>query len=239
MASTSETGHYVNIANYNQLIVACTSFGAFYNPSNPLLSVASMQLLYTDALNQHNVVTAALQPYTTQVNFRQTRFALLRPLSVRIVNALSVAANVDPKIVEDARSIVSSIRGERISKVVPESETKISVAQTSYNMLYDHCAKLVALVAAVPTYAPNESDLQVINITAFSTSLLNANNAVIQAASNLRSAKMGRNEILYRTKDGLVDVALAAKVYVGSAFGKISEPYRTIKGIKFTRVKIN
>jgi hypothetical protein len=239
MASTSETGHYVNIANFNQLIVACTSLGPSYNPSNPLLSVASMQLLYTDTLNQNNVVTANLQPYTLQVNLRQTVFADMRQRSTRIVNAASITANVDPKVVEDLRSILASIRGKRISKAIPESETQISVAQTSFNMWYDHFAKLVALVAAIPGYAPNETDLQIININALRDSLLTANNAVVQAVSNLRLSKIGRNEYLYRAGDGVVDIALAAKVYIGTVFGKNSQPYNTVKGIKFTRVKIN
>jgi hypothetical protein len=235
MASSSETGHYKNIANFNLLRTACASFGSNYNPSNPILQVPNMVLLYTDAATQHTAVTTALVPYKAAVNARQTVYADMRKRSTRIFYAVKVSANVDSKIVEDVRSILFSIRGERISKAIPESETQISVAQTSFDNLYDHFAKLVALVGAIPTYAPNEVELQIVTITALREALLAANNLVISAAASLNTATMGRNEILYRATDGVVEVALSSKTYVGSAFGKNSDPYRAVKGIKFTR----
>lgn len=235
MASTSETGHYKNIANFNVLRTACASFGAFYNPSNSVLQVPNMVLLHTDAVTQHEAVSIALVPYRTSVNSRQTLFADMRKRATRIFYALKVAANVDPKIVEDARSILFSIRGTRISKAVPESETQISVAQTSFDNLYDHFAKFVALIIAVPSYSPNEVELQNATIIAMRDALLASNNLVISSAASLKTATMGRNDVLYRPTDGVVEVALASKVYIGSAFGKNSDPYRAVKGIKFSR----
>ena len=39
MASTSETGHAKNVANFSTLISFCTAYDTKYNPSNPALSL--------------------------------------------------------------------------------------------------------------------------------------------------------------------------------------------------------
>jgi hypothetical protein len=39
MASNTETGHNKNVTNFETLIIACTGFGAEYNPSNPNITI--------------------------------------------------------------------------------------------------------------------------------------------------------------------------------------------------------
>ena len=60
MASTSETGHAVNISNFKLLIDKCASFGAGYNPSNTNLTIANMTILWTTATGFHLTFTTAL-----------------------------------------------------------------------------------------------------------------------------------------------------------------------------------
>ena len=47
MASTSETGHAKNVANFQDLTSFCTGYGATYNPTNPRLTLAELENLYT------------------------------------------------------------------------------------------------------------------------------------------------------------------------------------------------
>ena len=50
MASTSETGHAKNVANFQDLQSFCTGYGAAYNPTNPTISMAALTTKHTEAL---------------------------------------------------------------------------------------------------------------------------------------------------------------------------------------------
>ena len=41
MASTTETGHAKNVANFEDLISFCTGYGASYNPSKAAIAIAA------------------------------------------------------------------------------------------------------------------------------------------------------------------------------------------------------
>ena len=47
MASTSETGHAKNVANFQELIAFVTGYGATYNPNKNALKLPQLNALYT------------------------------------------------------------------------------------------------------------------------------------------------------------------------------------------------
>jgi hypothetical protein len=51
MASTTETGHAKNVANFEDLISFCTGYGASYNPSKASIKLAALTTKRTDAVN--------------------------------------------------------------------------------------------------------------------------------------------------------------------------------------------
>jgi hypothetical protein len=115
MASTSETGHYKNIANFSLLITTCQGFGSAYQPNNPVIQIANLLTRHATATTLHNAVAAAKQPYTQAVNARQIDFKPMPKLSTRIVNSLAVSPNVQSNLVDDARTILRKIRGIRVN----------------------------------------------------------------------------------------------------------------------------
>ncbi len=234
MASTSETGHYKNIANFHQLYTVCNTLGPSYNPSNPLLSITSLNTLHNNALLAYNTSITTKQPYTQAVNARQADFAGMRQTATRVFHAFKITPTVDAALLADLKSILDRIRGERTTKAVPESENAISVSQQSFDMLYSHYSKFIALVMQVPAYSPNEPELQPAQLVTLQNLLLSRNQSVVQASMQYKATVIGRNDLLYREPDGIVPVAKAVKSYIGSAFGTSSEPYRIIKGIRFT-----
>ena len=56
MASTSETGHAKNIANFQDLISFCQGYGTSYNPTNPRLTLAELENLYTTSQSKLQAV---------------------------------------------------------------------------------------------------------------------------------------------------------------------------------------
>lgn len=261
MASTSETGHAINVANFEEIISRCISYGVIYNPSKATLQIPSMQALRVTALGNLASVNSAIVVLVNAINARQIAFDPIKPLATRIVNALD-ATSASDELVNDAKTINRKIQGKRkgetkppttptdpvpsvpptgtdpapIPPPVPTPE-QISVSQQSYDSLLENFNKLILLVAAEPSYTPNEVDLQVATLTALAGTLATQNTAVIDANSALSNARIARNHTLYDDTTGLYDIQLEVKKYVKSVFGASSEEYKQIAKIKFTDYK--
>ena len=74
-------------------------------------------------------------------------------------------------------------------------------------------------------YAPNEAELKLAALTAYSTALKNANTAVISATTPLSNARITRDEALYAEGTGLIALAALVKKYVKSIYGADSPQY--------------
>lgn len=243
MASTSETGHAKNAANFEDLISFCTGYGAQYNPSKAILQIANLTTLHTNAQNSIGSVTASKTAFSNATNARQNAFDPLKKHCTRVVNALD-ATDATDKLVKDAKSINNKIQGKRAGeKPKPVSATatdaaedkSISVSQQSYDSLIDNFDKLIQLVGTEPTYTPNETELQISTLQTDLGNLKTVNTAVINAYTNYSNSRITRNNILYGATSGLVDVALEVKKYVKSVFGATSPQFKQVSKLEFTR----
>ncbi len=70
---------------------------------------------------------------------------------------------------------------------------------------------------------------------AYSTTLKNANTAVTTAGTPLRNSSITRDDAMYATDTGLVDLAALVKKYVKSLYGADSPQFQQISGLEFTR----
>jgi hypothetical protein len=110
MKSTSEVGHGKNIANLEDLISQCTSFGASYNPASTNLQLANLNTLKTNA---DTAMLASLNAKTALKNATNSRAALfldLRGLAQNVMLALK-ASGADAKTLTDANAIYRKLRG--------------------------------------------------------------------------------------------------------------------------------
>ena len=141
MASTSETGHAKNVANFEDLISFCNGYGGSYNPSKAILQIGNLTILHGNAQNSITGVTSSKTAFANATNARQTGFDPLKKLCTRIVNALD-ATDASDKMVKDAKTINNKIQGKRAGEEpkaapAPGSEAAedktISVSQQSYD----------------------------------------------------------------------------------------------------------
>ncbi len=243
MASTSETGHAKNVANFEDLISFCTGYGTQYNPSKAILQIANLTTLRTNAQNSIASVTASKTAFSNATNARQAAFDPLKKHSTRVVNALD-ATDATDKLVKDAKSINNKIQGKRAGEKpkpvsIPSDDAagdkSISVSQQSYDSLIDNFDKLIQLVGTEPTYTPNETDLQISTLQTGLGNLKTVNTAVINAYTNYSNSRITRNNILYAPTSGLVDIALEVKKYVKSVFGATSPQFKQVSKLEFTR----
>lgn len=243
MASTSETGHAKNIANFQDLIAFVTGYGATYNPSKNALKLPQLNTLVTTSQSKLADVIAKNTSYNNAVNDRMLAFEPLKALSTRLVNALETTDAPQEKI-NDAKGFNRKIQGKRASSSTTPADPStpapatISASQQSYDQQIQHFAGLVAVLQSETSYTPNESDLKIVTLTAKQTDLSTKNNAVSTAYTSVSNSRISRNKTLYDETNGLVNIATEVKKYIKSVFGATSQEYAQVKGIEFKKVKI-
>ena len=244
MASTSETGHAKNVANFEKLVAETSAFGTAFNPSKTALKLAELNAQLATAKAAVAAVNSAEPAYKNAVSARDAAFAPLGKLITRINNALK-ASDTTTQEDESALTLVRKLQGRRATAKKTEDEKKaaaaegkeiveISSSQMSFDSRLDNFDKLIKLLSSIPAYAPNEADLKVEALTTLYNDLKAKNMAVINAETPLSTARIARNEVLYKQNTGIVDISVDVKNYVKSVFGATSPQYKLISNLKFT-----
>jgi hypothetical protein len=244
MSSTSETGHVKNVANFEKLLVAVSSFGAAYNPSKTDIKTEALTALLANAKNAIGAVNAAEPAFKNAVAAREVEFEKLGKLLTRISNALK-ASDTTSQTDDTALSLLRKLQGRRASAKLSDEEKKnleaegkstaeASSSRMSFDSRLDNFDKLIKLLASIEGYAPNEAGLKVGDLTAFYNELVEKNNAVALAENPLAMARIARNDALYKPGAGLVDISVDVKNYVKSVYGASSPQYRTTSALSFT-----
>lgn len=241
MSSTSEFGHYKNIANFDNLIAVCAAFGPGYNPFNDALKISNLTALADTVKAIEHELKSSKAIYDTKTNHRQEVFKDLRTLCTKVINAL-YGVGASDAFIKDAMTINRKIQGSR-AKPLATSETtltdkSISVSQQSYDSLIDHFAKLIELLSVEPLYNPNEAELKITALKAKLILLKDVNKDCINAYIAWRNDRMSRDKALYDPISGLVIRALDAKKYVKSVFGASSVEYGQVAELQFKNRKL-
>jgi hypothetical protein len=243
MASTSETGHAKNVANFQNLIAFVTGYGTTYNPSKSALKLTQLVALKADADTKLADVVAKNTAYNNKVNERQAAFSGLKSLSTRLVNALQTTDATD-QIIKDAKGFNKKMQGQRASATAttptdpntPAPNT-ISTSQQSYTQQIQHLAGLISVLESEPSYTPNETDLQIATLVAKQNDLTTKNNEVATSYANISNSRIARNTTLYSTEGSIFDVASEVKKYIKSIYGATSPEFAQVKGIEFKKPK--
>ena len=244
MASTSETGHAKNVANFDELISFVTGYRESYNPSKATIKLDALKALSDHAKNSINAVSSMEPAYKSAVAAREVVFIPLSKLTTRIMNSIK-ATDTTVQVDENARTLVRKIQGVRATAKKTEDEKKalaekgkevveISTSQMSYDSRLDNFFKLIQLLSSVPEYNPNETELKIEHLNTILDDLKAKNAAVVESYIPLSNARIRRNDLLYKENTGLYDVALDVKNYIKSVFGATSPQYKQVSKIKFT-----
>ena len=251
MASTSETGHPKNVANFENLVSFVVGFGATYNPSKVSLKVPALQTQLASCKANITSVTNTSVAFNNAVNARIIAFDGLKKLSTRLLNALD-ATNASTQLVKDFKTVNAKVQGSKLTKAdsgktaklidpnapVVETTKTISSSQQSYSSLIEHMATIITILSTEPTYVPNENELKVVTLNTLLTSLKNTNTAVINAYTTVSNARLSRDQSLYNKTNGLCETAKEVKMYVKSLYGATSPQYKLISGLEFKSRKI-
>ena len=238
--SKSETGHAINVSNFETLITCCTGFGQDYNPSNTDITTAALTALHVKAKAALAALNQSEAAKNKAINDRRIAFKSLKPFSTRLVNALA-AASVSKETLADARGINAKIQGERLTdKPKPGEDGKTpdtnSTSRQSFDSMIEHYEDYEALLTTEAKYKPNEADLQLTAISQMIVNLKALNTAAKTAANASGNAIIARDTILYAGETGLVDKAAEVKNYVKSVYGASSPQFKQVSKIAFKRI---
>ncbi|GEM59191.1 hypothetical protein B0A78_10120 [Flavobacterium columnare NBRC 100251 = ATCC 23463] len=241
MASNTETGHNKNVTNFETLIIACTGFGATYNPSNPLITIPALTTLHTQAKTAVKEVKITQTPFNEVEGQRQTIFKDLKKTATKVINALKGVA-APATVIADAETINRKIQGKRADNSTPETKLgetpkdKNSVSQQSFDMQIDHLEKLIELISIEPKYTPNEEPIKTATLTNYKNQLEAINTTVKTTYIPYKTAMQARDLKIYAPEIGLVDISLTVKNYVKSVFGATSPEYKQISKLIFRKI---
>ena len=251
MASTSETGHPKNVANFENLVSFVVGYGATYNPSKTTLKVPALQTQLASCKANIASVTTTSVAFNNAVNARMMTFDGLKKLSTRLLNALD-STNASTQLIKDFKTVNAKVQGAKLTKAdsgkapapvdpsapIVDTPKTISSSQQSYSSLIEHIATMITILSTEPTYLPNETDLKVVTLNTLLTNLKNTNTAVINAYTTVSNTRVARDLSLYNTTNGLCETAKEVKMYVKSVYGATSLQYKQISGIEFKSRKI-
>lgn len=234
MSTNSNTGHAINVANFEILVADITSLGATYNPSKESLTLAALNSQLEAARQSLNNLNAAEPAYRIAVDNRQVAFKPFKKLISRVHLAVKVS-DVSTEFEATVMTLIRLLTGSRAKAITENSETThVSASHMSYDERIENFDKLIKLLASVPAYAPNEPDLKVTALTELHSQFVALNTAVYTTEIPFNNARIQRNEILYSENTGLVAMGNDVKLYIRSVFGNSSPQYNAIKNLKFT-----
>ena len=248
MASTSDSGHPKNVANFEKVVTSMTALGTAYNPSKTSLKLTALTTLLTTAKAVTTAYNTASSNMITAQKARDAAFKILSPYITRINNGLK-ASDTTTQVDESVMSLVRKLQGRRATPKKTEEQKKaaeangkevieISAVHMSFDNRIDNFDKFIKLLTTIPAYAPNEADLKLTAITAYLNDLKAKNAAAVSAETAFDNARIARNEVLYKPNTGLVDISVDIKSYIKSVFGATSPQYKQISKIEFKSMKI-
>lgn len=256
MASQSETGHQKNLANLKLLHDLLTQLGATYNPTNNLLTVASVDTLIQQCQADYDTWADKLTIYKDKSNAREIAFAPVSKL-VTSINASVQQLNEPKQTFNDIQSFVSKIHGA--DKKIKATETTgtaavrqsdpslnpptptplpvdpISTAQLSYDSLVKNFDLLIKRLQTITTYTPNETELQIATLQTQFTNLNTVNIEAGSATNSLNLARNQRNLTFYAPQTGLYDITLKIKKYLKSNKAT-QDVYSQVTKLKFVKI---
>ena len=247
MASTAETGHAKNVANFYELISFCDGYGVGYNPSNEALFMDNLKKLHLQAAASLQQAIVTKTKLANATNTRKLVLKELKPLSTRIVNAFA-ASGASPLTIANVKTINRKIQGIKATgtfntamlpadaiPAIPALKT-ISASQQSFDNMISHFSKLIEAVSQDGSYHPNEIELKTATLKSKLAGLQAANKALLIAFTNWSNERITRNIILYKPTTGLIQIAQQVKKYVKAVYNASSAQFKQVGSIKFKAV---
>jgi hypothetical protein len=254
MASQTEVGHAKNLANLKLLKDIITQVGVAYNPSNALLSVASVTNLIAQCQTDYDNWANKLIDFKYQTDQREIAFEPITKLATSSNKSVQ-QLNEPQQTFNDVQFYVSKIHGAEkkikskaavrladpnanppATDPAPLPPDPISTSQLSYDSILKNLDLLIQRLQVISTYAPNETELQLATLQTQFANLTALNTAAGSATNALSLARNQRNLSYYAPQTGLYDITIKIKNYLRSNSATANSAYKDATKLKFVKI---
>lgn len=237
-----KSGHAINVANFESIIIILVNLGAAYNPSQKLILLTALQTKLAEAQAALDAENTAESSEKVAVNERIEEYTGISKLATKIGLAVDLNVN-DAQFSADMRTQIRKINGTRAGEKpiddpstpdIDESLKAKSVSQQSYDDLTATFAVIIAMLKTQPDYNPNEPDVQIAALEAKLAAMQAKNNQAKAATAAARTARQTRDTVLYDPNTGILKLVQLIKTYIKQAFKNTPEYDQIIK-FEFTK----
>ncbi|WP_445747908.1 hypothetical protein [Polaribacter sp.] len=236
MASTSETGHAKNVANFSSAYQILQEMGTLYNPSNAKIQLATLDPIRASLQTTINELNTKKPIYKNAVTERENAMAPLSKLVTRVLNfskSLDISASDKENITNQAKKIRGDQKAKKTNPETTEADG-ISTSQMSYDSRIANLDAFIKQLASYPAYAPNETALQIASLETLHTNLASLSATVNSAGNALITARINRNNVLYNNQNNVIQLMRDVKSYLKSLGDDAKPYYNAIVKLKFT-----
>jgi hypothetical protein len=239
MASTTETGHNKNVANFSTAYQIFEEMGSLYNPSNSNLQLVNLAPIKVSLAGVITVLNDKKPVYKNAVADREIEIAPLGKITTRALN-FAKSINISTTDKDNLASQAKKIRGDQNPKVVNPDTAEvdaISTSQMSYDSRIANLETYTSQLASHPEYAPNETEIQIASLQNYHQRLVTLSSLVNSAGNALITARKNRNDILYFNDTNIIQLIKEIKAYLKS-LGQAGEPYyKALVKLQFKDIK--
>jgi len=239
MASTSETGHNKNVANFSTAYQILEEMGTLYNPSNQKIQLVNLNPIRTSLQTVITELNNKKPIYKNAVAAREIAIAPLGKLITRTSN-YTKSLDISTTDKENIANLAKKIRGDQKQKPLNPETTEtnsISTSQMSYDSRIANLDTFINQLASHTQYNPNEIELQIISLQVLHSNLITLSQTVNAAGNALITARANRNKILYNNENSVIQLIKDCKAYLKSLGDEGKPYYKAIVRLKFTYVK--
>jgi hypothetical protein len=248
MASSSESGHAMNVANFGTMITIVGEYGNAFNPARPELKLSALKSMLTAAQVALEKAKDQRAEYSNAVAARDEVFKPLKKFATKIIAAVK-ACDVSKSVLENMKSVNDKIQGRRSTSIKvsksssstgeTEEQKRSSTSQQSISRMIDHFEQFVAILSKEPKYMPNEPEMSVAGLKALIADMRAKNDMAISAEAKLQNAIISRDTTLYMNGTSVMALVTGVKNYAKSVFGGQSSQFVRLNKLKFSTKKVS
>jgi len=238
MASKSEVGHKINVANFSAAYTILEEMGTMYNPTNTLITLESLDPIKDTLAQEMTTLDTKMATYRADVADKDNALDQMDKKATKTLNYFK-SLNVPKNEIDNIAAQVRKIRGDkRKAPKNPEEgdDHTISDSQQSFDSKIANFNTLIAQLEAFPEYAPNEDEIKIVNLKAYTAQLDTYRETLRASGDQLLTARTARNNTLYYNQPNVLALVRAIKSYVKSLGAPAKPYYDALVRLKFRNI---
>jgi hypothetical protein len=225
--------------NFSGLIDVVKKFGAAYNPSNPNLSLATMENFLTEGRLAIKRVSDAETVYLNAITRRSNLFKDQNQMLSRIL-AILQSQGVDKNLYQDLYQVVKQLKGYSKKQPAPAEtgEAKPSKHSGAYLTLEKRAedfSQFIEFLQMIPDYKPNSSELEIAALKTYQVQMEQINAEVDALENTLTNERHKRDLLFFNEANGIMVLGRQVKANIRGTFGRTSSENQQVTPFKFIK----